>query len=327
MDTAHSGESAGTDAPSRWQARRVAILGASGLTGSGLAHHLAQAGTCDEVILFDLRENVLEAHIVDMREAQIVTGRTRTRLVLGGLDSVHEVGEVDLVVVAASLPETPDGDRAAFLEGNLGVVRSLVPAIRALAGHSGLVMLLTNPADLLASALGAMSGIAQERIFGYCLNDSIRFVAAVSRELKVDPATVDGIVLGEHGDGQVPVYSRLRISGEPIVLTPSQRERIDADARGWFRRWSRLQPGRSSGWTTPVGAGKTIELLAAGSSMPVAVWTGGIDDLPDAHVTLPAIVDRGRVVPDPLHPQWEEWDQVRAAAESLASRVPVASYV
>ncbi|MBN9189709.1 hypothetical protein [Microbacterium sp.] len=307
---------------SGWRARRVAILGASGLTGSGLAHNLAQNDAVDEVILFDLKENVLQAHIVDMKEAQIVTGRTATRLVRGSLDRVHECGEVDLVVVAASLPETPDGDRGAFLDGNLGVLRSLTPAIESLAGQGGLVMLLTNPADLLATAMSRMSAIDPGRIFGYCLNDSVRFAAAVSRELRVDPSLVDALVLGEHGDGQVPVYSALRVSGELVSLTATQRARIDDDVRGWFRRWSQLRPGRSSGWTTPLGAVKTIELLSSGRSVPVAVWTGSIEDLPDAHVTLPAIVDAERVVPDPSNPSWDERDLVRAAAESLASRAP-----
>ena len=282
-----------------WSPRRVAILGASGLTGAGLAHQLSLSDEYDEILLFDLKENVLQAHAIDMREAQIVAGRTRARLTVVPLDRAAEQQPVDLVVFAASLPETPDGSREAFLAGNLGVLRAVEPALSALAGESGLVMILTNPADVLATCLAQLSGIAPERIFGYCLNDSARFTAAISRELEVDPGRLDALVIGEHGDGQVLVWSGVTLDGAPLVLDAAQRARIDADARGWFRRWSDLRPGRSSGWTTPVGSARTIAQLAAGEPVPVAVWRRDVDGN-DSHTTLLAVVRDGAVSPTPL---------------------------
>jgi malate dehydrogenase len=282
-----------------WSPRRIAVLGASGLTGAGLAHQLSLTDEYDEILLFDLKENVLQAHAIDMREAQIVAGRTRASLRVLPLDRAAEQEPVDLVVFAASLPETPDGSREAFLQGNLGVLEAVQPAITALAGASGLVMILTNPADVLATCLARMSDIEPARIFGYCLNDSVRFTAAIARELQVAPSRIDALVVGEHGDGQVPVWSAVKLDGAPLSLTDDQRARIDADARGWFRRWSELQPGRSSGWTTPLGSARTIADLAAGRPVPVAAWhrntSGG-----DAHVTLLAAVRDGAVVSLPL---------------------------
>lgn len=282
-----------------WRPRRVAVLGASGLTGAGIAHQLSLTDEYDEIVLFDLARNVLEAHAIDMREAQIAQGRTRARLVVSSLDRVAETAPVDLVVVAAALPETPDGTRAAFLAGNLGVLRALTPAITTLAGGTGLVMIVTNPADILASCLAQISDIEPGRIFGYCLNDSIRFTAAVARELAVSPERIEALVVGEHGDGQVLVWSGLRLDGKPLALTDDQRARIDADARGWFRRWSDLRAGRSSGWTTPLGSARTIAALIAGSPVPVAVWFGD-SDAARSHTTLRAVVQDGRVVATPL---------------------------
>lgn len=306
-----------------WSPRRVAILGASGLTGAGLAHQLSLADEYDEILLFDLKENVLQAHAIDMREAQIVAGRTRARLTVLPLDEAVAQTPVDLVVFAASLPETPDGSREAFLEGNLGVLRAVQPAISALAGESGLVMILTNPADVLATCLAQLSDIDPARIFGYCLNDSIRFTAAIARELKVDPTRIDALVVGEHGDGQVPVWSGLRLDGAPLALTADQRSRIDADARGWFRRWSDLRPGRSSGWTTPLGSARTIAGLAADEPMPVAVWRRDAEGN-GSHTTLLAVVRDGAVVPTPLDylddAERAAVDEASAALADKASR-------
>lgn len=282
-----------------WSPRRVAILGASGLTGAGLAHQLSISDDYDEILLFDLKENVLQAHAIDMREAQIVMRRTRARLVVVPLDRAADQEPVDLVVFAASLPETPDGTREAFVQGNLGVLDAARPAIEALAGETGLVMIVTNPADVLATCLAHTSGIHPARIFGYCLNDSARFIAAISRELEVDPDRLYALVIGEHGDGQVLVWSSVTLDGGPLSLDAAQRARIDADARGWFRRWSDLRPGRSSGWTTPVGSARTIARLAAGEPVPVAVWRRDGDGN-DSHTTLLAVVRDGEVVPTPL---------------------------
>lgn len=282
-----------------WTPRRVAVLGASGLTGAGIAHQFSLSDDFDEIVLFDLKQNVLQAHAIDMREAQIVTGRTRAKIVVSSLEHVSDHEPVDLVVVAASLPETPDGTREAFLAGNLGVLRALTPAIQALAGDDGLVLIVTNPSDVLATSLVALTDIAPARIFGYCINDSIRFTAAIARELDVSPTRLDALVIGEHGDGQVMVWSDLRLDGAPLSLTPEQRDRIDADARGWFRRWSDLKPGRSSGWTTPVGTARTIAALADGVPVPVAVWIEQPDGT-GSHTTLLATVQDEVVVPTPL---------------------------
>ncbi len=304
-----------------WSPRRVAILGASGLTGAGLAHQLSLSDAYEEILLSDLKDNVLQAHAIDMREAQIVDGRTRARLTIVPLEEAAAQSPVDLVVFAASLPETPGGSREAFLEGNLGVLRAAQPALAALAGETGLVMILTNPADVLATCLAQLSDIAPERIFGYCLNDSVRLTAAIARDLQVDPARIDALVVGEHGDGQVPVWSGIRLDGSPLSLTDDQRSRIDADARGWFRRWSDLRPGRSSGWTTPLGSARTIAGLAAGEPMPVAVWRRDTEGN-DSHTTLLAVVRDGAVVPAPLdYLDDAERAAVDEASAALADKV------
>lgn len=304
-----------------WEPRRIAVLGASGLTGSGLVHQLSQSDGYDEVLLFDVRRNLLEAHAIDLREAQIVTGRERATLTVGDLDRAGDHGSVDLVVVAASLPETPEGTREAFLLGNLGVLRALTPAISRLAGETGLVMFLTNPADTLATCLVSLSGLAPERVFGYCLNDSVRFRDALSRELGVAPGRIDAVVVGEHGDGQVPLYSRVRVDGRPVTLSAEQRGRVDEDTRGWFRRWSDLRPGRSSGWTTPLGSALTIRRLAEGVPVPVAVWFRPEADGPGAHTTLLATARDGVVLPVPLdYPDESERAAVATAARDIARK-------
>ncbi|MDR6639517.1 lactate/malate family dehydrogenase [Paenarthrobacter nitroguajacolicus] len=280
----------------------VAVIGAAGLIGAGVVERLAMEAVTDTVYMTDLRDNVLHAHAIDIAEAQILGGNTRTKLVVG---PPADGTPVDLVIVAASAPESPDGDRRDFLRANLKLLRLLLPDIQRLAGEHGAVMLLSNPVDVLAEALrqlsgispDQLSGISPDRILGYSLNDSIRFRAAVARELGVSPERVAGLVLGEHGDGQVPLFSGLTLDGETLNLDSDQQTRVTTDITGWFSRWSALKPGRSSGWTTPLGVVQAVKAMATGEIHPATIWTGSVDSLPDSFISLPTRLEQGRMVP------------------------------
>lgn len=307
--------------------RSVAVLGAAGLVGSGIVDQLALSGICDAVHLLDVRQELCRAHAIDIAEAQVLTGCTRTTLHVAG--SPTEVGAVDLVVLAASRPETPEGDRRDFLAGNLELLRGLAGDVRRLAADRGLVLLLTNPVDILAVALQRLTGLDPARIAGYTLNDSVRFRAALGRELRVDPARVEGVVLGEHGSGQVPVFSRVRLDGAPVRLDAAARERVRADLEGWFARWSALRPGRSSGWLTPRGVLAMVRAVAAGQVLPASVWTGDRPDLPDTFITLPArLTPAGLTGTDPWPLDEEEATALHQAAASVhaaAAHLPAAN--
>lgn len=293
----------------------VAVLGAAGLIGSGIAAQLAFRSMCQVIWMVDVRQNVARAHAIDIAEAQAAGGAATTRL---EVVSAQAVEPVDLVIVAASAPETPNGSRNDFLAANLEVLTSLVPDIVHLAGDSGIVLLVSNPVDILAGSLSRLTGLAPGRVIGYSLNDSVRLQVALARELRVDPSRVTSWVLGEHGSGQVPVFSRVLLDGAPLAISQEARGRVKIDIDGWFVRWSKLKPGRSSGWTTPTGVIATIRAVASGTTLPASVWTGSIASLDNCFVTLPAMFNRlGLVGIDDWELDEEEVLGVRTAASSV----------
>lgn len=293
----------------------MAVIGAAGLIGSGTVRQLAVSGACDVVYLVDVRQDLCRAHAIDIGEAQVPAGSTRTRLEV--LGSAADAGAVDLVVLAASRPETPAGDRRVFLAANFALLRGLAADVLRLAGDRGLVLLLSNPVDILADAFCRHTGLDPRRVAGYALNDSIRFRAALGRELGVDATRIDATVLGEHGTGLVPVFSRIRVDGTPRQLDARARGRVRDDLDGWFARWSALRPGRSSGWLTPLGVLQMLRAVADAQVVPASVWTGDRPDLPDTFVTLPA-----RLSPHGLAAteRWElDEDEARRLREAAGS--------
>lgn len=291
----------------------VAVVGAAGVIGSGVVERIATGGLAETVYAVDIRDNVVRAHLIDIGESQIVAGRTETTLVPGEPPSSEHV---DIVFVAASAPEDPDGDRRGFLRANLELLQKLVPSIERLAGSEGIVILLSNPVDILAECLVELSTIKRERILGYSLNDSIRLRAALGRELDVDAGRIDGWVVGEHGAGQVPLMSRLTLDGAPLELTGDERERVVSDIAAWFSRWSELKPGRSSGWTTPRGVAKTIELMRDGILHPAVVSTDVFLGTP-SFVGLPIRRVAGEFVVELGAVSDEEMAGLRRAAASV----------
>ncbi|MEU3270670.1 hypothetical protein ABZ639_07470 [Saccharomonospora sp. NPDC006951] len=305
----------------------VTVLGAAGVVGSGVVHELAKTGAVRRIVASDPRSDLMRAHLIDIAESARVAGSgADTEFVLA---EPGELGPCELTVVAASVPEVPTGDRADFLSANWELLSGLAPVLERCCAEGGVVLLLTNPVDIMAECLRRATSLKPERILGYSLNDSARLSMAVARELGVPPSRVSAWVLGEHGAGQVPLYGGVLVDGEPAGLTPEARERVDADVRGWFARWSALSPGRSSGWATPSGVAVMVTAMREGGVLPASVFTGceGADHygLAESFVTLPAALGSGGVshvehLPirdDELSALAAAAEHVRRAAEKL----------
>lgn len=311
-------EAGHAEAGVRWP-DSIAVIGAAGLVGSSVVYQLGLEGIGRIVHMVDVKENLSRAHALDIAEAQALAGVSGPELHVVPASEVSEVGSVDLVILAASAPEIPGGDRREFLAANLQLLGVLAPAVQALVGSAGVVLVLSNPVDVMADCLHRMTDIEPQRILGYSLNDSVRFQLAVARELQVMPEQVEALVLGEHGGGQVLMFSRLRVDGQPVELSELQQTRIRSDVDGWFARWSGLEPGRSTGWTTSFGTMSTIRSMGSGGLFPAAAWTGGLSRMPETFVALPVRCLNGTVAVQPWEGSAEERKEILDAAVSVRS--------
>src|SRR5699024_4897393 len=86
------------------------------------------------------------SHIIDLSDAGVLRNIEAPQLHMTSPPG----GEIDLAIVAASAPETPDGDRRTFLQGNAKILEALVPQLRCQLSDQGIILLLSNPVDVLA---------------------------------------------------------------------------------------------------------------------------------------------------------------------------------
>lgn len=184
---------------------RLAVIGV-GRIGGEVAYLAASLGIADELVLFDTAPDLLKAQVLDLRhtglEVEISTDKNRIR-------------DADLCIFSAGMPRNPSvKTRADLLLSNLPATRSCAGMLKE---FSGILITVTNPMDINNYYLWKSTGIPRERCIGFGGQlDSARFGLALrSRNISGHPS-----VLGEHGEHQVPIFSRL----DKPVETPVREE-------------------------------------------------------------------------------------------------------
>jgi malate dehydrogenase len=329
---------------------KVAFIGGAGTVGSSAAFRLATLDIASEIVLIDARPNVAMSHVLDLEQAVAEISGTR---IVGG--DWADVAGCDIVVLSASLPERNVASRDEYLAGNLDIVRKV-------AGHlaacpEAVVIVATNPVDVFTFLLARLAGGAPGRFVGYSYNDTLRFRWALARTYDVTVADVDALVLGEHGDMQVPLFDRVSVKGAPVRLAEQQRQEVEAATRAWFSNYQSLGAGRTSGWTSAIGIGRLVAALAdrAGSTggegaagdpaaaatavgdpartanaggglLPCSAVLHGEYGLSEVSLGVPVVLGPGgirQIVEFPLTPL--EWGRLHAAAEKVRGLIDRAS--
>jgi malate dehydrogenase len=297
---------------------RIAIVGAGGGVGSSVAFNLLLRPEAYNIALVDGRSGMAVSHEMDLQQVVAAGASGAVSIV-----ALEQVVDADVVVVSASAPLTVNRTRQVYLQDNAAIVAAVVGVLGP--DWPGVVVVVTNPVDPLVTWMARAFGLPRERVVGYTANDGLRLRTAVGQVLGVPSASVDAWVLGEHGDGCVPVLSRVRVDGVAVVLDEAQRAAAVEFVKSWYVRHVALDSGRSSTWTTGHGVARMVAALtgAAGLSelWPASVvLDGGEYGVPrGVAVTVPARLGEGGVVGVeewPLEPG--ELDGMRAAAAVVA---------
>lgn len=234
---------------------KLAFIGGGGTVGSSAAFRVAALDAVDEIVLLDAREHMARSHAMDLDQAASVMGGAAVRA--GTWD---DLAGAAIVVLSAGMPERSVGSRDEYLAGNLAIVREAAAHLSARCPEA-VVIVATNPVDVFTTVLPRLTGTEERRFLGYSWNDTLRLRWAAARVLGVPAASVDALVIGEHGEMQVPLLDRIAVRGERVVLTPEQGRETESSARGWFSAYQALNSGRTSGWTSAVGLATVVEAV------------------------------------------------------------------
>ncbi|KFI18277.1 malate dehydrogenase [Nitrosococcus oceani C-27] len=193
--------------------KKITIVGA-GRVGEATAQFLVKNELCRELVLLDAQEGVAQGAALDIQQSAPlfdfdarVTGSTNYEL----------IADSDLVVITAGKPRKPGMSRSDVLDSNLPIITDIMNNVMRFAPQS-LVMIVTNPVDVLTYHAWRHCGWDRARVFGQAgVLDSARMASFIAGETGLSVKDISAMVLGGHGDTMLPLIRYTTISGIPLT--------------------------------------------------------------------------------------------------------------
>ena len=190
--------------------RKVAIIGA-GYVGSSIAYALALKHIAREIVLIDIDCSKTKGEAEDIRHG--IPSMGSSDLYAG---SYKDCKDCDLIIITAGRGRKPGETRLDLAKENTRIMSNVVLSIKRYYTH-GVIMVVSNPVDILTFKCAQWMGLTHGTVFGTgCMLDTSRLVRTIADYLQISTGVINGHVIGEHGDRQIPVWSNVTVAGIPI---------------------------------------------------------------------------------------------------------------
>jgi L-lactate dehydrogenase len=193
---------------------RISVIGC-GHVGTSCAYAILQNHLAREIVLIGDTEDHVHGEALDLQQA--VPLGTPVKIFAG---TYKDAAASSVVIMTVGIPSKFSGSRLDMLTGNVVIVRSCIQKLMA-EGFDGVLIIATNPVDVLTFIAQKESGLSPSQIIGSgTLLDTERLRHILGEKLNVDPRSVHAAVIGEHGDSSVAVWSAAQVAGIPLALYP-----------------------------------------------------------------------------------------------------------
>lgn len=189
---------------------KVAVVG-TGFVGSTFAYALMMSGLASEIVLIDADNKRAEGEAMDLNHGSSFVAPVR---IWAG--DYTDCKDADIVAISAGAAQKPDEKRLELVHRNFEVFRNVVPMIAA-HNKNCILLIATNPVDIMTYAAWKLSGFPPNRVIGSgTILDTSRLRFVLGEHLNIDPRNVHAYIIGEHGDSEVPVWSLANVAGTPL---------------------------------------------------------------------------------------------------------------
>ena len=190
--------------------RKVAILGA-GYVGASIAYALTLRNLADEIVLIDNSLGKARGEAADICHGIPFMGISN---VFAG--SYSDIADCGLIVIAAGRNRRKGENRSDLALDNIATLESIASGLKPYY-NKGVILIVTNPVDASTYMFEKWMGLPRGYVFGTgCILDTSRLTSAVSKYVDLSTDNIRALVIGEHGEKQVPVWSKLLVAGIPI---------------------------------------------------------------------------------------------------------------
>jgi L-lactate dehydrogenase len=295
---------------------KVSIIGGGGRVGSCAAFALQLGKVAKEIVLLDANAATAEGEALDMLHGSALTA---DQIIRAG--TYADVAKTDLIIITAGLRRKPDESRLDLINRNVslfkGIVQSLVEAVL---NPKAVILVVSNPVDILTHLAIKMAGLPATQVLGLGTSlDTSRFCSLIASTLKLPPTQVRALILGEHGDSMLPIWSSATVDGLPLLkfpgVTPTFQNQI-------FERTQKsgaevISRKGGAGWAVAVAINEVAEsiILDRKRILPVSSLVNDAYGLRNVAISVPTVVGRNGVE---KHFELELWPKELNALQNSA---------
>lgn len=201
---------------------KISVIGA-GNVGALSAMRMAELKLGD-IILVDIAKGIACGKSLDLEDARQILKANYT---IKGSDDINIIKDSDVVVVTAGLARKPGMTREELLAKNASILKDVCLNIKKLSPNA-VVVVVTNPLDLMTYLALKVTGFAKNKIIGMGVSlDASRFANLISQELNLSPTDIVPVVIGAHGQGMIPLARHTKVKGESLEKILG-KEKIDS---------------------------------------------------------------------------------------------------
>lgn len=299
---------------------KVSIIGGGGLVGSCAAFALQCGGVVREIALLDLNQNLAAGHALDILHG---TPSVADQRISSG--SYEHIPDSDLICITAGLRRKPDESRLDLINRNTDLFVSILNEVKqAGVKKDAIVLVVSNPVDILTYVAVEKLGLPATQVLGLGTQlDTIRFCSLIADHLKVPPTQTKALILGEHGDSMVPIWSSATIGSLSLEKFPGWNSIVAGEI---FKRTKGsgaecIAKKGGAGFAVGIAIRDVIESIALDRQQILPVSTmqdGQCYGIRDVALSVPTMVGRSGAVSRVEIELWpKELQGLRASASAL----------
>jgi len=303
---------------------KVSVIGGGGRVGSNAAFALQCGGLVHELQLIDANKDAAEGEALDLMHGSAFCGDQK---IYAG--DYARAADSDIFLITAGLRRKPDESRLELISRNVSLFVQILDSIKS-AGmkKDAHIFVVSNPVDILTHLAVERLGLPWQQVYGLgTMLDTSRFCSLIAAELNLAPTQVRALMLGEHGDSMIPVWSSATVNGLPLTGLPECSAGFQNQVADRARNSGAevLKKKGGAGLAVGVAIREVIHavLLNKESLLPVSSLVQGAYDIRGICLSVPSVVGRGGVL---KHVEIKLWpkeltglqNSARALKETLA---------
>jgi L-lactate dehydrogenase len=295
---------------------KVTIIGGGGRVGSCTAFALQCGGVVSAIQLLDANQDLADGEALDLLHGAALTADQNISAV-----DYAQAADSDLFVITAGLRRKPDESRLDLIHRNVTLFVGILDQIRnAGLRNDAVVLVVSNPVDILTQLAVRRLGLPWPQVIGLgTMLDTARFSSLIARDLHLAPTQVKALILGEHGDSMVPIWSSATVNGLPLTgladCTPGFQNTIFERTKGSGAEVIKRKGG--AGWAVGIAIREVVHAIALDQNrlLPVSSLVQSAYGIRDICLSVPSVLGRRGVT---AQIEWKLWPKEQAGLQQSA---------